>query len=46
MAKSQNVQFLDELRLKTGLRIVPRFAFLSELQGTLDWLYPPPLFLV
>jgi len=42
MAKPQNVQILDELQFKTGLKIVPRFAFHEEIAAAVDRLYPSP----
>ena len=39
MAKPQNIQVLDELQFKTGLAIVPRFGFQSEVVAALDRLY-------
>jgi type IV pilus assembly protein PilB len=39
MAKPQNVQLLDELQFKTGLRIVARFGFQGEVQAAIDRLY-------
>jgi type IV pilus assembly protein PilB len=42
MAKPQNVQLLDELQFKTGQKIVPRFAFQSELLAAIDRLYGAP----
>ena len=41
MAKPQNVQLLDELQFKTGLKIVPRFGFQNELLAALERLYGP-----
>ena len=40
MAKPQNVQLLDELQFKTGLKIIPRFGFQVEIQIALERLYP------
>jgi type IV pilus assembly protein PilB len=40
MANPQNVQALDELQFKTGLKIAPRFGLQSEVQAALDRLYP------
>lgn len=31
MAEPQNLQVLDELRFKTGLRIIPRLGFRAEI---------------
>ena len=42
MAKPQNVQILDELQFKTGLKIVPRFAFQEEIAAAIERLYPAP----
>jgi type IV pilus assembly protein PilB len=39
MSKPQNVQLVDELQFKTGLRIVPRFGFQGEVLAALDRLY-------
>ncbi|HTX14452.1 MAG TPA: ATPase, T2SS/T4P/T4SS family, partial [Candidatus Baltobacteraceae bacterium] len=39
MAKPQNIQFLDELRFKTGLPIEPRFGFQGEVFAALERLY-------
>jgi type IV pilus assembly protein PilB len=39
MAKPQNVQLLDELQFKTGLKIVPRFGFQNELLAAMERLY-------
>lgn len=36
MAKPQNVQLLDELQFKTGLKIIPRFGFQEEIQVALE----------
>jgi type IV pilus assembly protein PilB len=40
MAKPQNVQILDELRFKIGLKIVPHFAFQEEIGAAIERLYP------
>jgi type IV pilus assembly protein PilB len=40
MAKPQNVRILDELQFKTGLKIVPRFAFQEEIGAAIERLYP------
>ena len=40
MAKPQNVQILDELQFKTGLKISPRFAFQEEIVAAIERLYP------
>lgn len=42
MAKPQNVQILDELQFKTGMKIVPRFAFQEEIGAAIGRLYPAP----
>ena len=42
MAEPQNLQLLDELRFKTGLKIVPRFSFHDEVLATLERLYGVP----
>jgi type IV pilus assembly protein PilB len=42
MAKPQNVQILDELQFKTGLKIMPRFAFQEEIGAAIERLYPAP----
>lgn len=42
MAEPQNLQLLDELRFKTGLRIVPRFSFQDEVLAALERLYGVP----
>jgi type IV pilus assembly protein PilB len=42
MAKPQNVQILDELQFKTGLKIIPRFAFQAEIGAAIERLYPSP----
>jgi type IV pilus assembly protein PilB len=39
MAEPQNIQIVDELRFKTGLKIDPKFAFLGELTQALDRIY-------
>ena len=39
MAEPQNLQLLDELRFKTGLKIDPRFGFQSEVLAALERLY-------
>lgn len=39
MANPQNVQLLDELQFKTGLKIVPRFGFQGELLVAIERLY-------
>src|ERR1700740_3342855 len=36
MAEPQNLQLLDELRFKTGLKIVTRFSFHDEVLATLE----------
>ena len=40
MAKPQNVQILDELQFKTGMKIVPRFSFHEEIAAAVERLYP------
>ncbi|HET7105678.1 MAG TPA: ATPase, T2SS/T4P/T4SS family [Candidatus Acidoferrum sp.] len=40
MAKPQNVKILDELQFKTGMKIVPRFAFQEEIAAAIERLYP------
>jgi type IV pilus assembly protein PilB len=42
MAEPQNVQLVDELRFKTGLKIVAKFSFLGELTAALERLYSAP----
>jgi type IV pilus assembly protein PilB len=39
MAEPQNLQLLDELRFKTGLKIVPKFGFQDELLAALERFY-------
>jgi len=39
MAEPQNLQIVDELRFKTGLNIVPKFAFQGELLQALERVY-------
>jgi type IV pilus assembly protein PilB len=39
MASPQNVQLVDELQFKTGLRIVARFGFQGEVRAALERLY-------
>ena len=39
MAEPQNLQLVDELRFKTGLKILPRFAFQGELLQALERVY-------
>src|SRR5215467_14509451 len=39
MVQAQNLQLLDELRFKTGLRIEPRFGFQSEVLAAIERLY-------
>lgn len=39
MAQPQNVQILDELRFRTGLRIVARFSFQGEVMSAIERLY-------
>ncbi|MBV9887769.1 MAG: Flp pilus assembly complex ATPase component TadA [Acidobacteria bacterium] len=39
MTEPQNVQILDELRFKTGLRVLAKFAFQSELSQALERIY-------
>ena len=48
MAQPQNLQLLDELRFKTGLKIQPKLGFQGEVLAAIDRLYgiqddaPPP----
>lgn len=42
MAEPQNLQLLDELRFKTGLKIATKFGFQSEVTQTLERLYGTP----
>jgi len=42
MSEPQNLHLLDELRFKTGLKIVPKFGFQSELISALERLYGTP----
>jgi type IV pilus assembly protein PilB len=42
MAEPQNLQLLDELRFKTGLKIIPRFSFHDEVLAALERLYGIP----
>lgn len=39
MVQPQNLQLLDELRFKTGLKIEPRFGFQSEVLAAIERLY-------
>jgi len=39
MTEPQNVQLIDELRFKTGLKIVPRFGFQGEVKAAIERLY-------
>ena len=39
MAEPQNLQLLDELRFKTGLKIDPRFGFQGEVSAAIERLY-------
>src|SRR5262249_18619044 len=39
MTQPQNLQLLDELRFKTGLRIEPRFGFQGEVTAAIERLY-------
>ncbi len=39
MSQPQNVQLLDELQFKTGMKIEPRFGFLGEVQAAVNRLY-------
>ena len=39
MVQPQNLQLLDELRFKTGLKIDPRFGFQSEVLAAIERLY-------
>src|SRR5215470_9494281 len=39
MVQPQNLQLLDELRFKTGLRIEPRFGFQGEVLAAIERLY-------
>lgn len=42
MTEPQNLQLVDELRFKTGLRIVPKFGFQGEVITALERLYSMP----
>jgi type IV pilus assembly protein PilB len=42
MAEPQNVQLVDELRFKTGLKIAARFSFQNEVLTALERLYASP----
>jgi type IV pilus assembly protein PilB len=42
MAEPQNLQLLDELRFKTGLKILPKLGFQDELFVALERLYGAP----
>ncbi|MGB9464095.1 MAG: ATPase, T2SS/T4P/T4SS family, partial [Candidatus Acidiferrum sp.] len=42
MAEPQNLHVVDELRFKTGLRIVPKFGFQGEVIAALERLYAAP----
>jgi type IV pilus assembly protein PilB len=42
MAEPQNLQLLDELRFRTGLKIVAKFGFQSEVISALERLYGTP----
>lgn len=39
MAEPQNIQLVDELRFKSGMKIVPKFSFQGELIQALDRIY-------
>jgi len=39
MAEPQNLQIIDELRFSTGMEIIPRLAFRSEIDAALDRTY-------
>lgn len=39
MAEPQNLQIIDELRFKSGLKIEPRFAFQNEVMAAIERLY-------
>jgi type IV pilus assembly protein PilB len=39
MAEPQNLQLLDQLQFKTGMKIQPRFGFHSEVMAAIDRLY-------
>jgi type IV pilus assembly protein PilB len=39
MTEPQNVELIDELRFKTGLKIVPRFGFQGEVKAAIERLY-------
>jgi type IV pilus assembly protein PilB len=39
MQEPQNLQLLDELRFKTGLKIVPKFGFQDEVLAAIERLY-------
>ncbi len=42
MSEPQNLQLVDELRFKTGLKIIPKFGFQSEVTVALERLYGMP----
>ena len=42
MAEPQNLRFLDELSFKTGMQIVPRLGFRSEVEAAITNSYGPP----
>ncbi|HKV24417.1 MAG TPA: ATPase, T2SS/T4P/T4SS family [Candidatus Acidoferrum sp.] len=42
MSEPQNLQLVDELRFKTGLKIVPKFGFQGEVVAALERLYSSP----
>jgi len=42
MAEPQNLQLVDELRFKTGLKITPKFGFQGEVMAALERLYASP----
>ncbi len=42
MSEPQNLHLLDELRFKTGLKIVPKFGFQSEVLSAIERLYGIP----
>jgi len=39
MAQPQNLSLVDELRFKTGLKIIPRFSFQGEVMAAIERLY-------
>ena len=42
MAEPQNLQLVDELRFKTGLKIITKFGFQNEVSQALERLYTTP----